>query len=80
LLTISAQAQLPLTASVIIEQLERRLGGKVIALETSADGKRYRVQLLTAKAEVKVLDIDAHSGKRLGLNSKRQDTIPRHDT
>ena len=69
---ISAQLQPPprLTASAIIEQLERRLGGTVIALETSADGLRYRVRLLTAKAEVRVLDIDASSGKNLSPVTK----------
>jgi len=66
----SAQQQAPLTASAIIDQLEQRLGGRVIALQTSTDGKRYRVRLLTAKAEVRVLDIDAITGKSLGPVTK----------
>jgi len=55
----------PLTASDIITQLERRLGGTVIAVEPSADGLRYRVRMLTAKGEVRILNIDTRTGKKL---------------
>lgn len=68
---ISAQPQLPLTASVIIEQMERRLGGKVISLQAYADGTRYRVRWLSGKAEVKVLNIDAYTGNNLSLRNNR---------